>query len=413
VRFAEAVLEHRSGRAEQARVMLEATVREHPGHRAARRYLAELQVANGEVAAAARHYAELLRTEAGDAQSAARLASLIVGEDAGLARRDVLRALEGELAAQMALARGVASLSDWGTLEQIAAQLRRGAPASDEALLLHVAAMRGLGRDEEAEQQCLDALNRSALRVSANLCLAVQALKQADLPQVVDRAERVLREQPDSVEARELLAQAYLRDRALDHARDQIEQLKQLRGGQPRAYALEGMLWAERGDAQAAVQAWQRSWELREDRSTLMPYARALQLVEQHAEAQLLLEGWLTVNPGDVSVRRAAATAALSAGQRRAALRHYQTLISLRPEDVIALNNLAWLYHEQGDKRALEYARSAYELDAKNPSVADTYGWLLAKSGRRVAGEQVLTQALTANPNNSGLRERLAAIRSL
>ena len=44
------------------------------------------------------------------------------------------------------------------------------------------------------------------------------------------------------------------------------------------------------------------------------------------------------------------------------ALEQYQAILSHEPENVLALNNLAWLLSEQGGKQALDYAKKAYEL---------------------------------------------------
>jgi Tfp pilus assembly protein PilF len=62
------------------------------------------------------------------------------------------------------------------------------------------------------------------------------------------------------------------------------------------------------------------------------------------------------------------------------------------------LNNLAWLYQEQGDPRALETARKAYDLDPNKPEVADTYGWILLKRGKGQQGLPILQQAYVSYP---------------
>lgn len=412
VTFAEAVLEHRAGKAEQARVTLEALVRAEPDHTTARRYLAELQMGNGEPTAAVRNQAELLRQLPHDLQVAERLAELLQSsKDNDLLQRDVQRMLEGSLDAQLALARSLAGIGDWSRVEGLAAQLRRGNPANAQALDLHVAALRGLGQRNEAKQLYLEASKSPALRTHALARLAGFALMRGELPEAIGHAETVLTEDHDNTAALDVIVSAYLRDGALDRARDYVDRLKQVRGGAARGYALEGQLWQARKDPQAAAQAWRRSWEMREDRNTLLHYARALLNIQQTETARSLLEGWLDVSPGDLMVRRVAAAVVLRQGDKAAALQHYRALLGLAPNDVPALNNIAWLYHEKGDERALEYARQAYELDAGNADVADTYGWLLVQSGQQSKGKQVLSDALDVHPENETLRQRLVALR--
>jgi tetratricopeptide (TPR) repeat protein len=61
----------------------------------------------------------------------------------------------------------------------------------------------------------------------------------------------------------------------------------------------------------------------------------------------------------------------------------YEKVLAKNPDSVPALNNLAYLYADklsQPDK-AYDLARRAHELQAADPSVADTLGWVLYKKG--------------------------------
>jgi Flp pilus assembly protein TadD len=59
----------------------------------------------------------------------------------------------------------------------------------------------------------------------------------------------------------------------------------------------------------------------------------------------------------------------------------------------VALNNLAWVYQQQGkDAPAQTLARQAYVL-APGPQTADTLGWILTTSGDPQNGATLLRQA--------------------
>ncbi len=59
----------------------------------------------------------------------------------------------------------------------------------------------------------------------------------------------------------------------------------------------------------------------------------------------------------------------------------------------MALNNLAWVYQQQGkDASAQTLARQAYVL-APGPQTADTLGWILTTSGDPEDGATLLRQA--------------------
>lgn len=68
------------------------------------------------------------------------------------------------------------------------------------------------------------------------------------------------------------------------------------------------------------------------------------------------------------------------------AIVEYERLIKFNPNNVVALNNLSWLYMDQGKNlQAAEYAKQAYELAPKIPNVVDTYAQALLKSDKKGA----------------------------
>ena len=63
-----------------------------------------------------------------------------------------------------------------------------------------------------------------------------------------------------------------------------------------------------------------------------------------------------------------------------------------KPHDPVALNNLAWVYQQQHDPRAMDLARQAYVL-APGAQTADTLGWILTTAGKADTGVLLLRQA--------------------
>jgi cellulose synthase operon protein C len=64
------------------------------------------------------------------------------------------------------------------------------------------------------------------------------------------------------------------------------------------------------------------------------------------------------------------------------------------------LNNLAWLYMERDDPRALELARRAAEAAPDNPDILDTLGWILFREGRVDEAVTHLRRSVELNPAN-------------
>lgn len=111
-----------------------------------------------------------------------------------------------------------------------------------------------------------------------------------------------------------------------------------------------------------------------------------------------LLEDWLVDNEGDQGTRALLAGAQLSAGNSQAAVVHYEKLQA--SGNPVVLNNLAWIYMEQGDTRAVEIARKAAEAAPTNADIADTYGWVLIQLGSAQEGVEVLKSSMQRGKEN-------------
>ncbi|HYN08734.1 MAG TPA: TIGR03790 family protein [Vicinamibacterales bacterium] len=83
------------------------------------------------------------------------------------------------------------------------------------------------------------------------------------------------------------------------------------------------------------------------------------------------------------------------------AIEQYRAVIAVEPQNVIALNNLAYALSErkQQPKEALPLALKAYRL-AQTPDIADTVGWIHHLLGEDQAALPWLEQAAAGSPNS-------------
>jgi Flp pilus assembly protein TadD len=72
------------------------------------------------------------------------------------------------------------------------------------------------------------------------------------------------------------------------------------------------------------------------------------------------------------------------------------------------LNNLAWLYSERDDPRALETAERAHAVAPESGEVADTLGWLLVRKGEMTRAIPLLREAVHRAPGVAEIRYHLA-----
>ena len=122
------------------------------------------------------------------------------------------------------------------------------------------------------------------------------------------------------------------------------------------------------------------------------------------------LEKWLAEHPKDHSVRQLYADSLRVAGNSAGAAAELEKVIADQPDNVSALNNLAWVYYLARDPRAVATSRRAFQRAPKVPEVADTHGWLLVESGALKEGIEVLEAAdATAGAQQGEIRFHLAA----
>ena len=110
-------------------------------------------------------------------------------------------------------------------------------------------------------------------------------------------------------------------------------------------------------------------------------------------DANKLLVDWLAKHPDDMVATEQAAEINIATGKMDAAVKYLQALLKLKPHNAVALNNLAWVYQQQGkDAEAQGLARQAYIL-APSAQTADTLGWILTTGGDPKNGAVLLRQA--------------------
>jgi tetratricopeptide (TPR) repeat protein len=81
----------------------------------------------------------------------------------------------------------------------------------------------------------------------------------------------------------------------------------------------------------------------------------------------------------------------------------YEQVVLTQPNNVVALNNLAWPLREKNNSRASELASEA-------PDILDTHGWALHLGGNHADAKPIIEKALALAPDNADIQAHLKAI---
>lgn len=150
-------------------------------------------------------------------------------------------------------------------------------------------------------------------------------------------------------------------------------------------------------------------WEASGD-TGLMPSLISLANTQAPGMVDELTSDWAQAAPDSIAGHMARADWLMINGQEIVAANHYEQVIAKQPNNVAALNNLAWLLREDNKSRALELATRARELAPESAAVLDTYGWVLHLSGRHSEAKPVIEKALSLAPDSAEIQAHLEAI---
>ena len=113
----------------------------------------------------------------------------------------------------------------------------------------------------------------------------------------------------------------------------------------------------------------------------------------QKAQAQSVLIDYLQANEEDDRIRMMLAND-YTATDPTKAIAEYERLIKTQSNNVVVLNNLAWLNLDVNNlELALKYSAEAVKLAPKHPNVLDTRGMVLFKAGKIVLASKALASA--------------------
>lgn len=198
-----------------------------------------------------------------------------------------------------------------------------------------------------------------------------------------------------------------------EQAKAYVARLQTILPNLPFPLEVAGDLFLAEGDESAALAAFEQAWGLGIS-SNLGVKLHDLysETGRRPADITGFLVQWTQALPDDVTANLLLGMNYEMQGRGEDAVSHYETVYSVAPDNLVVLNNLAWLYQDSRPTRALELASKAAELYPDNADVLDTYGWILGKNNNRSQAIEVLERALELSPGNPSITDHLASLRA-
>jgi len=225
-----------------------------------------------------------------------------------------------------------------------------------------------------------------------------QLLKSSDILHSRDWINKALKLQPENPAILTFLVELELADDKIAQARAIIAEYAKGNAEPALVNFLNGLALVAEGKKADALALLQVSFNAQPtDKCAELIYSILNQSDEPKAVE--FLAQWRKVLPQSARPLLIQALAAQSAGDKTAAIAAYEAALQLQAPSVLALNNLAWLYFETKDARAIDTAKRAVALAPNAAEVLDTYGWILVQTGNKAEGIRWLEKAKALAPN--------------
>jgi tetratricopeptide (TPR) repeat protein len=191
-------------------------------------------------------------------------------------------------------------------------------------------------------------------------------------------------------------------------AREILTEIKGFAPQSHRPYLLEANYLSQKDQVDQAAELYGLAIEKGAPVQATLDLIRLLQNSGRLERAIKTSEEAKTAYPRNESIAVVTAMLYQQEGRTQQAVSAYEYVLELAPNNSLALNNLAWLYYEQNDDRALELAQRAYQLSSDNPAIVDTYGWVMFNLGDQQRSVPILEEAHKLAPDSREIALHLA-----
>jgi len=283
-------------------------------------------------------------------------------------------------------------------------------PDLGAATLLLAEAYRMLGRFDEAAALIREQIKKSPKVAASHFLLGLilrQQKKEVEARQAFEKAAELEPENPSSLEQ---LINLDIDAKAYEAGHQRVNQVLQKQANSAALYYLQGKLYSAEGKFDLAQAALLKAIDLDPNFSRaydlLVPiFSRANKLPEALNEMNAVL----AKKPNDLRALLLAASIYDAMKDYNKARDSYEKVVTVDPNAVVALNNLAFIYAEKLNdlNRAAELAQKARSIAPTNPSVLDTLGWITYKQGGYQQAVDLLNQSVAKSPDNAEIQFHL------
>lgn len=196
----------------------------------------------------------------------------------------------------------------------------------------------------------------------------------------------------------------------LNNARGNLKRLEEKIGGRSDWISLKAEIATASGDDEGALSLYARAFSEDKNNQNLIRYTNALWQEGETEKAVELMESWLQNHPEDPVVIFDLANRYLMLKDNDQAIVNFRRLVTLGVNNVLVMNNLAWLLRDRSPEEAEKYAYQAVGMAPSSASIQDTYAIVLLARGKVEKAKFAIDRAKMLEPESATIGYHRAVI---
>ncbi len=275
---------------------------------------------------------------------------------------------------------------------------------NDQRLLTYSAeSLLASGHTGKAKHEAQILVNHFPDSADAHWLLARAAIADRDQHKSQDEIKQTLSLAPEHIPAQIIQIKMLAEKKQLQQARNALQKLMSRASEDPRVVAVNAWMALVTGDLKNAIRLYSEVFSMLPTSANAVGLAQAQWQAGKRENAVATLHQWIVKKPDDIKAQFQLAMFYQYMGLDGDASARFRRVLQFEPDNVVALNNLAWLLRNENPTKALRYIERAAELEPGNAPVLDTLGVVLLAQGNKVKALRVLEKAAKIYPDHTAI----------